>query len=88
MPDAVLSPRTTLQNAERTPLLGALLRTLRGSIRRPVNPAVRDAAALRELANRYRDTDRGFAADLFSAADRHEETARANRPGSAADRRR
>ena len=87
MPDSVLSLRTTLRNAEQTPLLAALLRALRGSIRRPVNPAVRDAAALRQFANRYRDTDRGFAADLFSAADRHEETARANRPGSAADRR-
>jgi len=87
MPDSVLSQRTTLQTAEQTPLLAALLRALRGSIRRPVNPAVRDAAALRQFANRYRDTDRGFAADLFSAADRHEETARANRPGSAADRR-
>ena len=87
MPDAVLSLRSTLRKPERTPLLAALSRALRGLTRRPVNPAVRDAAALRELANRYRDTDRGFAADLFSAADRHEQIARANRPGSAADRR-
>ena len=29
----------------------------------------------------------GFAADLLSAADRHEEAVRASRPGGAADRR-
>ena len=40
-----------------------------------MSPTTRDAAALRQLANRYRETDRGFAADLLSAADRHEESA-------------
>lgn len=88
MSDAVLSLRTTLRKAERTPLLAAVLRTLRDLTgRRAVNPAIREAAAVRQLAARYRDTDRGFAADLLSAADRHEEAARASRPGSAADRR-
>ena len=75
MSDAILSLRTTLQKAERTPILAALLRTLRSWTGHagvePDDP--RGAAALRQLANRYRETDRGFAADLLSAADRHEE---------------
>ena len=88
MSDAVLSLRTTLQRAESTPILAALLRTLRSwTGHAGANPTTRDAAALRQLANRYRETDRGFAADLLSAADRHEEAVRASRPGSAADRR-
>ena len=88
MSDAVLSLRTTLRKAERTPILAALLRTLRSwTGHAGANPTTRDAAALRQLANRYRETDRGFAADLLSAADRHEEAVRASRPGSAADRR-
>jgi|KBSMisStaDraftv2_1062788.scaffolds.fasta_scaffold42713_4 hypothetical protein len=88
MSDAVLSLRTTLQKAERMPVLAALLRTLRSwAGHAGVSPTTRDAAALRQLANRYRETDRGFAADLLSAADRHEEAVRASRPGSAADRR-
>ena len=49
--------------------------------------ATREAAAVRALAYRYLESDRGFAADLYAAADRHEEAARAQRPGSAADRR-
>ena len=53
----------------------------------PLGKAEREAAAVREMALRYRETDRGFAADLFAAADRHEELARAARPGAAADRR-
>ena len=89
MSDAVLSLRTTLQKAERTPILAALLRTRRNwTGQAGMSPTTRDAVALRQLAGRYRETDRGFAADLLSAADRHEEAVRANRPGSAADRRR
>jgi hypothetical protein len=42
----------------------------------PPVPAARDrareAAAVRALAHTYRNTDRGFAADLYAAADRHE----------------
>ena len=88
MSDAVLTLRTTLRKAERTPLVAALLRTLRRwAGRHPVDPGVRQVAAVRELANRYRETDRGFAADLLCAADRHETAVRAKRPGSAADRR-
>jgi hypothetical protein len=34
----------------------------------------RDVAAVRALAHTYRKTDRGFAADLYAAADRHERT--------------
>jgi len=33
---------------------------------------LREAAAVRALAQTYALTDRGFAADLFAAADRHE----------------
>ena len=88
MSDAVLTLRTTLRKAERTPLVAALLRTLRGwTGRQPIEPGVRHVAAVRELAQRYRESDRGFAADLLCAADRHESVLRANRPGSAADRR-
>jgi hypothetical protein len=57
------------------------------SARSKVNPEVREAAAVRALAQRYQASDRGFASDLLAAADRHEEAARASRPGSAADRR-
>jgi hypothetical protein len=32
-----------------------------------------EAAALRAVADRYADTERGFAADLYAAADRHEQ---------------
>jgi hypothetical protein len=34
--------------------------------------AAREAAAVRELAHRYRRSDPGFASDLYAAADRHE----------------
>jgi hypothetical protein len=66
-------------------LLGALLkaglRTVLASVsasqaRSAVDRAAREAAGVREMAQRYRHSDRGFAADLFAAADRHEELAR------------
>ena len=87
------NPSFTLQSTVRRldPLgaLSAAWRSLRDAVRRDApNPAARDAEALRQLANHYRDSDRGFAADLYLAADRHEQIARAQRPGSAADRRR
>ena len=89
MSDAVLSLRTPSRKTERTPLVAALLSTLRGwTHRKPVDPTTRNVAAVRELAYRYRETDRGFASDLLCAADRHETVLRASRPGSAADRRR
>jgi hypothetical protein len=73
------------------PLLGAAVRALTQIFAmpssQPSDRAAREAGAVRMLAHRYRDTDRGFAADLYAAADRHEEAARAARPGSAADRR-
>ena len=37
----------------------------------------REAADVRALALRHADTDRSFAADLYAAADRHEEAGRA-----------
>lgn len=49
----------------------ALARMLRQACE-PVSPHVREAAAVRALADRYRHIDRGFAADLYGAADRHE----------------
>lgn len=49
----------------------ALARLLRQACE-PVSPHVREAAAVRAMADRYRDIDRGFAADLYGAADRHE----------------
>ena len=62
-------------------VLKALLRTFVAAIsvsqsRSAVDRAAREAAGVREMAQRYRHSDRGFAADLFAAADRHEETAR------------
>ncbi|MEO7337456.1 MAG: hypothetical protein ABIV63_12825 [Caldimonas sp.] len=57
-----------------------------GRVRRSTRRAG-EAAAVRALASRYHSSDRGFAADLYAAADRHEEAQRAVRPGSAADRR-
>ena len=34
--------------------------------------AIRDAAAVRQMADRYRVCNPGFAADLYAAADHHE----------------
>jgi hypothetical protein len=39
--------------------------------------ALRDAAAVRAMAHRYDQSDRGFASDLYAAADRHEELVQA-----------
>jgi hypothetical protein len=41
--------------------------------------AAAEAAAVRALADRYRESDRGFASDLYAAADRHEAEAAARR---------
>lgn len=38
----------------------------------PTLSPAEEAAAVREMAWRIRDSDPGFAADLFAAADRHE----------------
>ena len=43
----------------------------------------REAKAVRDLARRYDKTDRGFAADLYAAADRHEDIAAAGQAGTA-----
>jgi hypothetical protein len=56
---------------------GALVRLLRaGAAREPVSRRAREAAAVRALALRHRDSDRGFAADLYAAADRHQAAGR------------
>ena len=47
----------------------ARLAAIRGA---SVKEAVRDAAAVRSLANSYRLISPGFAADLYAAADQHE----------------
>jgi hypothetical protein len=66
--------------------LAHALKTIRPN-ETPASRAEREAAAVRELALRYRETDRGFAADLLAAADRHEQDAHSDRHGSAASRR-
>jgi hypothetical protein len=43
----------------------------------------REAKAVRDLARRYDKTDRGFASDVYAAADRHEDIAAGGRAGSA-----
>jgi hypothetical protein len=63
-------------------LLKAVVRTVLASIsasqtRSAADRAAREAAGVRQMAQRYRHSDRGFAADLLAAADRHEEMARA-----------
>ena len=57
--------------------LGAALRGLTKLPAAPTRPAPRDrareAASVRALADSYMRTDPRFAADLYAAADRHEE---------------
>ena len=50
-------------------LLNALRRPVRGSRRLSL---IEEANELRQVADSYRRTDPGFAADLMAAADRHE----------------
>jgi hypothetical protein len=40
--------------------------------RAPAAPSIAEAAEVRALARSYLNSDPGFAADLFAAADRHE----------------
>ena len=71
----------------------ALLLATGRLLRRPTDPweaaqrdAADDAAAVRALAYAYRQSDPGFASDLYAAADRHErehEAARVTRPAEA-----
>jgi len=69
----------------QAPLTGALLATvIRGAVRilapwfgtdatrAGVARHAHEAAAVRALAQRHRDSDRSFAADLYAAADRHQ----------------
>ena len=89
MSNPTFTLQSTLRRIEPLGALATAWRRLLDVVRRDApNPAARDAEALRQFANRYRESDRGFAADLYMAADRHEQIARAQRPGSAADRRR
>jgi len=43
-------------------------------VREPVSALLVEAAQVRALARSYLNSDPGFAADLFAAADRHEAT--------------
>ena len=53
----------------------ALLSTLRRqSVARRPQSAFDEAESLRRYAQTFEKTDRGFAADLYAAADRHERT--------------
>jgi hypothetical protein len=68
---------STTLNALTRPTVGSpslLSRLFRAIGSRPVAPRSRaeEAAAVRELANRVRRSDPGFAGDLYAAADRHE----------------
>lgn len=44
----------------------------RGIVAPPISTCEREAAEVRALADRFRKTDPGFAADLMCAANRHE----------------
>jgi hypothetical protein len=54
-----------------TALLNAVMPAQRVNVEE--NQAAREAADVRAMARQYLKTDPGFAADLFAAADRHEE---------------
>lgn len=56
---------------------GAALRRLTRSDAQPAVPRdlAREAAEVRNWADVFRNTDPGFAADLYAAADRHESMA-------------
>ena len=64
------------------------LRTMRLSLLDPADMAMSaaerqaalEAAAVRRMADGYARTDRGFADDLYAAADRHERLAGADAP--------
>jgi len=57
--------------------LGVAFQRLKWHAAATARPAPRDrareAASVRALANTYMKTDPGFAADLYAAADRHEQ---------------
>jgi hypothetical protein len=59
-------------------LLGSLRQAFASRLRFTTKAPTRveEAAEVRELARRLQATDHGFAADLFAAADRHENAAR------------
>ena len=64
--------RDLLAAAERYASTNPALAMLLRQSCEPVSPHAREAAEVREMADHYSRIDRGFAADLYSAADRHE----------------
>ncbi len=68
------STDTDLTTAFRSTASGAWLQRWAARLRRvdPGAQRVSDAAAVRALADSCRESDRGFASDLYAAADRHE----------------
>jgi hypothetical protein len=64
-------------------ILGTAFNGLRQTTAPPTeDPRLRAAAAVRELAFSYRQSDPGFASDLYAAADRYEWSLEAQ-PGDA-----
>lgn len=69
----VASPEpVTLLRAWAGPLGRLLASLLEARVRPAPHDFAREAAALRELAYGHLQSDPGFAADLFAAANRHE----------------
>lgn len=64
--------RELLAAAERCASTNPALAMLLRQSCEPVNQHTREAAEVRAMADRYSRIDRGFAADLYCAADRHE----------------
>jgi hypothetical protein len=58
--------------AQYAALRPSKVQTEADTIEAAAREVVRDAAAVRALADRYRRLDPGFASDLCAAADRHE----------------
>lgn len=58
--------------AERYALTNPALAMLLRQSSETVSPHAREAAEVRAMADRYSRIDRGFASDLYAAADRHE----------------
>jgi len=75
VPVPVVSPQGALWAAQAAVWLGRTLGRFGRSVCRAATPeqtVARDAAAVRALAESWRNTDPGFASDLHAAASRHE----------------
>ena len=89
MSNSTFTLQSTLRRIEPLGALAATWRRLLDVVRRDTsNPATRDAEALRQFANRYRESDRQDRRRPVHGGRSPRAIARAQRPGSAADRRR